>query len=130
MLACGFAAFIEMGKVPFDVAEAEQELQEGPLTEYSGSGLALVKWGLGLKQVVMAELFLTVFIPFGRVETLTAPALLWALIAAIIKLAVVFILASLMENSLARGRFLLIPRVTWLGFGVAALSFVFYLTGL
>ena len=45
MLACGFATFIEMGKIPFDVAEAEQELQEGPLTEYSGSGLALVKWG-------------------------------------------------------------------------------------
>ena len=35
LLACGFACFIEMGKIPFDVAEAEQELQEGPLTEYS-----------------------------------------------------------------------------------------------
>ncbi|WP_163313946.1 NADH-quinone oxidoreductase subunit H, partial [Enterobacter hormaechei] len=32
LLACAFAAFIEMGKMPFDVAEAEQELQEGPLT--------------------------------------------------------------------------------------------------
>ncbi len=31
LLACGFACFIEMGKIPFDVAEAEQELQEGPL---------------------------------------------------------------------------------------------------
>lgn len=47
LLACGFACFIEMGKIPFDVAEAEQELQEGPLTEYSGAGLALAKWGLG-----------------------------------------------------------------------------------
>ena len=130
LLACGFATFIEMGKIPFDVAEAEQELQEGPLTEYGGSGLALVKWGLGLKQVVMAELFLAVFIPFGKAGELTAPSLLWALITMLIKLLVVFILASLMENSLARGRFLLIPRVTWLGFGVAALSFVFYLTGL
>lgn len=45
LLACGFACFIEMGKIPFDVAEAEQELQEGPLTEYSGAGLALAKWG-------------------------------------------------------------------------------------
>ncbi len=130
LLACGFATFIEMGKIPFDVAEAEQELQEGPLTEYSGSGLALVKWGVGLKQVVMAELFLAVFIPFGNAAELTAGALLWALVAMVIKLVVVFILASLLENSLARGRFLLIPRVTWLGFGVAALSFVFYLTGL
>lgn len=66
LLACGFACFIEMGKIPFDVAEAEQELQEGPLTEYSGAGLALAKWGLGLKQVVMAALFVALFLPFGR----------------------------------------------------------------
>lgn len=130
LLACAYAAFIEMGKIPFDVAEAEQELQEGPLTEYSGSGLALVKWGIGLKQVVVAELFLAVFIPFGKVAEFTAFSLLWALAATVIKLVVIFTLASLLENSLARGRFLLIPRVTWLGFGVAALSFVFYLTGL
>ncbi|MBW7985062.1 respiratory chain complex I subunit 1 family protein [Enterobacillus tribolii] len=130
LVACGFAAFIEMGKIPFDVAEAEQELQEGPLTEYSGSGLALVKWGIGLKQVVVAELFLAVFIPFGKASELTFAALLPALGIMLVKLLVVFVIASLVENSLARGRFLLTHRVTWLGFGVAALAFVFYLTGL
>ncbi|STF30219.1 formate hydrogenlyase subunit 4 [Escherichia coli] len=34
LCACAFATFIEMGKLPFDLAEAEQELQEGPLSEY------------------------------------------------------------------------------------------------
>lgn len=29
LCACAFATFIEMGKLPFDLAEAEQELQEG-----------------------------------------------------------------------------------------------------
>lgn len=130
MLACGFATFIEMGKIPFDVAEAEQELQEGPLTEYSGSGLALVKWGIGLKQVVVAVLFLSIFFPFGSVSVLTAGSLLLALVLMLVKLLVIFVLASLVENSLARGRFLLTHHVTWLGFGVAALGFVFYLTGL
>ncbi|WP_274369612.1 respiratory chain complex I subunit 1 family protein [Morganella morganii] len=130
MLACGFATFIEMGKIPFDVAEAEQELQEGPLTEYSGSGLALVKWGIGLKQVVVAVLFLSIFFPFGSASVLTAGSLLLALGLMLIKLLVIFVLASLVENSLARGRFLLTHHVTWLGFGVAALGFVFYLTGL
>ncbi|WP_289781177.1 respiratory chain complex I subunit 1 family protein [Pectobacterium versatile] len=130
LLACGFASFIEMGKIPFDVAEAEQELQEGPLTEYSGCGLALVKWGIGLKQVVVATLFLAVFIPFGKAADMTASSLLLALILTLIKLLLVFVLASLFENSLARGRFLLTHRVTWVGFGVATLSFVFYLTGL
>ncbi|MBL5827463.1 respiratory chain complex I subunit 1 family protein [Serratia fonticola] len=130
MLACGFAAFIEMGKIPFDVAEAEQELQEGPLTEYSGSGLALVKWGIGLKQVVVAELFLAVFIPFGKAVELTVPALALAAVIMLAKLLAVFVIASIFENTLARGRFLLTHHVTWLGFGVAALAFVFYLTGL
>ncbi|EOX0648527.1 respiratory chain complex I subunit 1 family protein [Morganella morganii] len=130
MLACGFATFIEMGKIPFDVAEAEQELQEGPLTEYSGSGLALVKWGIGLKQVVVAVLFLSIFFPFGSASILTAGSLLLALGLMLVKLLVIFVLASLVENSLARGRFLLTHHVTWLGFGVAALGFVFYLTGL
>ncbi|EJD6110267.1 respiratory chain complex I subunit 1 family protein [Morganella morganii] len=130
MLACGFATFIEMGKIPFDVAEAEQELQEGPLTEYSGSGLALVKWGIGLKQVVVAVLFLSIFFPFGSASVLTAGSLLLALGLMLVKLLVIFVLASLVENSLARGRFLLTHHVTWLGFGVTALGFVFYLTGL
>ena len=31
LVAAAFAIFIEMGKIPFDLAEAEQELQEGPL---------------------------------------------------------------------------------------------------
>lgn len=130
LLAAGFAAFIEMGKMPFDLAEAEQELQEGPLTEYSGSGLALVKWGLGLKQVVVAQLFLAVFIPFGKAVELTLPALALAALFMLVKLLVVFVLASIFENTLARGRFLLTHHVTWLGFGVATLAFVFYLTGL
>lgn len=130
LIACGFATFIEMGKIPFDVAEAEQELQEGPLTEYSGSGLAMVKWGIGLKQVVVAVLFLSIFFPFGSAGVITAGSLLLALVLMLVKLLVIFVLASLVENSLARGRFLLTHHVTWLGFGVAALGFVFYLTGL
>ena len=47
-----------------------------------------------------------------------------------VKLLVVFVLASLVENSLARGRFLLTQHVTWLGVRCCgALAFVFYLTG-
>lgn len=130
LLACGFACFIEMGKIPFDVAEAEQELQEGPLTEYSGAGLALVKWGIGLKQVVMASLFLALFCPFGNAESWGAGALLLSLVVTFGKLLVLFVAASVVENSLARGRFLLTHRLTWLGFSLAALSYVLWLTGL
>ena len=130
LLACGFACFIEMGKIPFDVAEAEQELQEGPLTEYSGAGLALAKWGLGLKQVVMASLFVALFLPFGRAQELSLTCLLTSLVVTLLKVLLIFVLASIAENTLARGRFLLIHHVTWLGFSLAALAWVFWLTGL
>ncbi|EEX9897021.1 TPA: hydrogenase 4 subunit HyfC [Escherichia coli] len=130
LLACGFACFIEMGKIPFDVAEAEQELQEGPLTEYSGAGLALAKWGLGLKQVVMGALFVALFLPFGRAQELSLACLLTSLVVTLLKVLLIFVLASIAENTLARGRFLLIHHVTWLGFSLAALAWVFWLTGL
>lgn len=130
LLACGFACFIEMGKIPFDVAEAEQEVQEGPLTEYSGAGLALAKWGLGLKQVVMAALFVALFLPFGRAQELSLACLLTSLVVTLLKVLLIFVLASIAENTLARGRFLLIHHVTWLGFSLAALAWVFWLTGL
>lgn len=121
LLACGFACFIEMGKIPFDVAEAEQELQEGPLTEYSGAGLALAKWGLGLKQVVMAALFVALFLPFGRAQELSLACLLTSLVVTLLKVLLIFVLASIAENTLARGRFLLIHHVTWLGFSLLRL---------
>ena len=60
LCACAFATFIEMGKLPFDLAEAEQELQEGPLTEYSGYGFAVLKWGISLKQLVVLQMFVGV----------------------------------------------------------------------
>lgn len=71
LCACAFATFIEMGKLPFDLAEAEQELQEGPLSEYSGSGFGVMKWGISLKQLVVLQMFVGVFIPWGQMETFT-----------------------------------------------------------
>lgn len=130
LVACAFATFIEMGKIPFDVAEAEQELQEGPLTEYAGSGLAMMKWALALKQTVMAALFLAIFIPFGKAADFTLLGLVWGCVTLLVKLVIVFALTAVIENTMARGRFLLSGNVTWMGFGVASLAFVFYLTGL
>ena len=130
MIAFGFAVYIEMGKLPFDMAEAEQELQEGPLTEYSGVSLAVLKAGLALKKVVMAQFFISVFIPFGNAATLDISSMLLAVLALPVKLTILFFAFGLMENSMARGRFRMVSQVTWVGFGISALAFVFYLTGL
>ncbi len=124
LCACAFATFIEMGKLPFDLAEAEQELQEGPLTEYSGSGFAVLKWGISLKQLVVLQMFLGVFLPWGQMESFTFAGLLLAVIIAVVKLLVGVLVIALFENSMARLRFNATSRVTWAGFGFAFLAFV------
>lgn len=128
--AIAFAAFVEMGKLPFDMAEAEQELQEGPLTEYSGPGLALLKWSVRLKQVVLAAFLIGVFVPYGAAVSLSPVSLMWAVLILLIKLAIVFVVVALIENSVARYRFFMTSRATWMGFGIATLSLVFFSVGL
>ena len=124
LCACAFATFIEMGKLPFDLAEAEQELQEGPLSEYSGSGFAVLKWGISLKQLVVLQMFVGVFFPWGQMTQFSAAGLLLALAIAIVKLIVGVLVIALFENSMARLRFCATSRVTWAGFGFAFLAFV------
>ncbi len=124
LCACAFATFIEMGKLPFDLAEAEQELQEGPLTEYSGCGFALLKWGISLKQLVVLQLFVGLFLPWGQMVAFSAGGLLLALGVAVIKLVLGVLVIALFENSMARLRFCATSRVTWAGFGFAFLAFV------
>ena len=124
LCACAFATFIEMGKLPFDLAEAEQELQEGPLTEYSGCGFALLKWGISLKQLVVLQLFVGLFLPWGQMVAFSAGGLLLALVVAVVKLVLGVLVIALFENSMARLRFCATSRVTWAGFGFAFLAFV------
>ncbi len=129
-VACAFVVFVEMGKLPFDIAEAEQELQEGPLTEYSGSSLGLMKIAFGLKQMVVVQLFLSIFVPFGKADHLGLVALLVAAFWLLVKLLVCFVLASVIENAMARVRYVKTHRLTWVGFGVAVAGFLLYLLGL
>jgi hydrogenase-4 component C len=129
-IAFAVAMYFEMGKVPFDMAEAEQELREGPLIEYSGAGLGLMRLCLGLKQVLMATLLIGVFLPFGAAPEMSAPQIGLAAVLFAIKLAAVFLFIGLIESSTARARFLFVSRSTWAGFAVAALAFVLYVVRL
>jgi hydrogenase-4 component C len=127
MAAFAFATFVEMGKLPFDLAEAEQELQEGPLSEFSGRSLAILKWGIYLKQLVLVALFMALFLPFGSMTSLAPLSILLALVAFFFKAIIFYFIVAFLENAMARTRFMKIPAATWLAFGAAVLSFVFYL---
>ena len=64
MLAAYLLALMAfVGRQPFDIAEAEVEILEGPYIEYSGPNLALFKYYMLLKQMFYATLFVVVFIP-------------------------------------------------------------------
>ncbi len=52
----------EVGCHPFDVAEAETEICEGPLVEYSGAPLGVFKLNYYLKQFVVSALFAALFL--------------------------------------------------------------------
>jgi formate hydrogenlyase subunit 4 len=64
VMAVAFQAFV--GRVPYDITEAETEIMEGPLMEYSGPKLALFKYARMVKLVVYSVLFCALFIPWGN----------------------------------------------------------------
>ena len=63
VMVLSFQAFVQ--RVPFDISEAETELMEGPLMEYSGPKLALFKYAQMAKLVIYSALFVRIFVPWG-----------------------------------------------------------------
>lgn len=129
-IALGFACYMELGKLPYDLAEAEQELQEGPLMEYSGPSLGMIKLGLAMKQVIMVSLFASLFVPWGIAAGTGLVSVLIGLVLWIVKLLVLIFLAGIFENSVMRVRFVKVSKQSWIAVGFAALAFAFYLIGI
>ena len=63
VMVMSFQAFVQ--RVPFDMSEAETELMEGPLSEYSGPKLALFKYAQMARLVIHSGLFVALFAPWG-----------------------------------------------------------------
>jgi formate hydrogenlyase subunit 4 len=85
VMLISFQAFAQ--RQPFDVAEAETELMDGPLMEYSGPKLAVFKYAQMAKLVAYSGLFVALFIPWG--SGLVAPLgwlLFWVKVFALVLL--------------------------------------------
>jgi formate hydrogenlyase subunit 4 len=97
VILLSFQAFVQ--RVPFDISEAETELMEGPLMEYSGPKLALFKYAQMAKLVIYSALFISLFAPWG--STFVFPfgwLLFWA------KVLVLVLLVTLVAATHARYR--------------------------
>ena len=129
-VAFACACYIELGKLPFDLAEAEQELQEGPLSEYSGPSLAMSKMALSMKQLIVVSWLIAIFIPFGSATEMTLPALALGLVLYLVKVVVIFFICSIFENIVSRVRYKLLGRQTWVVVSISAFAFVFCVLGI
>lgn len=90
----------KVGVSPFDVAEAETEICEGPLAEYSGIQLGLFKLTHNIKIYVMAALFVALFL--GGIGITTGVA--WAdLIINTLILLILVTIISILCLSIVRG---------------------------
>lgn len=65
-----------VARQPFDIAEAEIELLEGPFIEYSGPNYALFKYYMMIKQMFYAALFVSIFAPIAQTNIYAADLLI------------------------------------------------------
>ncbi|HPX70466.1 MAG TPA: NADH-quinone oxidoreductase subunit H [Bacillota bacterium] len=82
----------EVGTKPFDVAEAETEICEGPLVEYSGTPLAFFKLNTAVKMFIMTSLFTALFL--GGIDT----GMVW--LNAVILVAIAIVLTVICMSTL------------------------------
>lgn len=54
----------ELGRVPFDVSEADSEIAGGSFVEYSGKNLALFYLADAVKTIAIASLIIALFLPY------------------------------------------------------------------
>jgi formate hydrogenlyase subunit 4 len=96
MIVAGVALLIalqaQVGKLPFDVVEAEQEIMGGPFVELSGPRLALFHWASFARQIVYASVLVAIFVPWG-----IAFAFPFNLLAHLLKLGAVIVIIGLVD---------------------------------
>ena len=97
----------ELGRVPFDVAEAETELAGGIVVEYSGRNLALFYIGNAIRGFAVLSLVVALFFPYGIAGALgitgAMPVALVDGVFFLVKvLAVMFVAVAVIRASMAR----------------------------
>ena len=115
----------EVAKMPFDLAEAEQEIMEGPLIEYSGRKLALFKWSLHSKQIVLVGLLMGMFVPWPKTDFL-----LLGVVITLVKILIGAVLVEVVAQVFARLKINQAIRFFAIVFAVALTGLILAVMGL
>jgi formate hydrogenlyase subunit 4 len=96
MIVAGIAFFLALqagvGKLPFDIAEADQEIMEGPFIERSGPGFALFRWAMHARMMILAAVLVSVFFSWWFPAAGAAVKLLLTVLAMLVLLVLVGII--------------------------------------
>jgi formate hydrogenlyase subunit 4 len=124
----------ETGRIPIETHTGTVELgmiEEGRPFEHSGPYFALLKWGSSAKQLIFYTIFLNVFVaPWGLASTQQLGAVLFAIVALLVKATVLGIVVSVIDNTFAKLRLFRITEFVSAAFLLASLAiFTLYLGG-
>lgn len=126
-IAMLFVIPCEVGMHPFDVAEAETEICEGTLAEYSGPPLAVFRLTHMVKMFIMTALFYVLFL--GGITT--GIAVVDVVIFVLFCLILTFLTMSLPHGACARFKVEQVFKFYWtVVAGLAALSLILVWLGL
>jgi len=123
VMALGFQAYAQ--RQPFDITEAETEIMEGPLLEYSGPKLALFRYASMVRLAVYASLFIGIFVPWGaRLPVYYAWPIHWVKVLVIVlAVAVVAAVHARVRIDQALGRYAGLFAVSMAGLVLAAVGY-------
>jgi len=119
------ALIAETGRLPVDNPSTHLELtmiHEAMILEYSGPYLALIEWAAAVRLTLLLTLAANLFLPWGMATSLAPVALVAALLAIVVKLAILGLLLALLETRVAKLRLFRVPELLALSFTLALLA--------
>ncbi len=123
----------ETGRIPVQNHGSTLEfgmIEEGRVLEHSGPGLAFLRWGSAVKQLVLFTLFANVLVvPWGLASTGALDAVVLAIVLLLAKAAAIGAAIVVIESSFAKLRLYKIPEFTVASFLLAILAVVIFLFG-
>jgi formate hydrogenlyase subunit 4 len=100
-------------------------IEEARILEYSGWGLALLKWASHMKQFLLLVVFCNVLLfPWGLSHGGTIPSVVWAVLTLLGKMAGIVVLVVIVETSISRLRFFRYQEYLGASFIVALLAII------